>query len=192
MFSFDTPLNLVYGLLAGFVFGFLLQRGGVTRYRVILGQFLWVDHTVLRTMLTAVVVGSVGVYAMHQIWDVPLHLKSATILANILGGLLFGIGMVVLGYCPGTGVGALGDGSRHAWFGVLGMLVGAAVFAELYPWLKDTVLPVGDVGKVTIPGAAHLSPWVFIIALAVIAAIVFALLRGRDISTQQAPPDSQQ
>jgi uncharacterized membrane protein YedE/YeeE len=190
MFNFDTPLNLVYGLLTGFVFGFLLQRGAVTRYRVILGQFLWVDHTVLRTMLTAVVVGSVGVYAMHQMWNVPLHLKSATVLANICGGLLFGIGMVVLGYCPGTGVGALGDGSRHAWFGVLGMLVGAAGYAELYPWFKKTVLPVGDFGEVTIPSATHLSPWIFIIALAVIAAIVFALLRGRDLPAQQAPPES--
>jgi uncharacterized membrane protein YedE/YeeE len=190
MFSFDTPLNLVYGLLTGFVFGFLLQRGGVTRYRVIVGQFLWVDHTVLRTMLTAVVVGAVGVYAMHQLWEVPLHLKSVTILANICGGLLFGIGMVVLGYCPGTGVGALGDGSRHAWFGVLGMLVGAAVFAELYPSIKDTLLAVGDFGKLTIPSAIHLSPWIFIIGLAVIAAIVFALLRGRDLPRREAPPGS--
>jgi uncharacterized membrane protein YedE/YeeE len=192
MFNFDTPLNLVYGLLAGFVFGFLLQRGGVTRYRVILGQFLWVDHTVLRTMLTAVVVGAFGVYALHQMWEVPLHLKSTTILANVCGGLLFGIGMVVLGYCPGTGVGALGDGSRHAWFGVLGMLVGAAVYAELYPRIKDTVLSVGSFGKVTIPGATQLSPWIFIVALAVIAVIVFALLRGRDLPAQQPPPASQE
>jgi hypothetical protein len=192
MFNFDTPLNLVYGLLTGFVFGFLLQRGAVTRYRVILGQFLWVDHTVLRTMLTAVVVGAVGVYAMHQMWDVPLHLKSATILANICGGLILGIGMVVLGYCPGTGVGALGDGSRHAWFGVLGMLVGAAVFAELYPWMKATVLSVGDLGKVTIPGQTHLSPWILIVGLAVIAAIVFVLLRGRDLPAQQTPPESRE
>lgn len=191
MFNFDTPLNLVYGLLTGFVFGFLLQRAGVTRYRVILGQFLWVDHTVLRTMLTAVVVGSVGVYAMHQAWDVPLHLKSAAILANILGGLIFGIGMVVLGYCPGTGIGALGDGSRHASFGVLGMLVGAAAYAELYPSMKDTVLSICDLGKVTIPSEVNLSPWIFIIGLAVIAIIVFALLRGRDLQPQNATPDSQ-
>jgi len=191
MFNFDTPLNLVYGLLTGLVFGFLLQRGGVTRYRVILGQFLWVDHTVLRTMLTAVAVGAVGVYGMHQMWDISLHLKSTAILANICGGVLFGIGMVVLGYCPGTGVGALGDGSRHAWFGVLGMLIGAAIYAELYPLIKDNFLAVGDFGKITMPGAAHLSPWIFIIGLAVVAVIVFALLRGRDLPPKETTPDSQ-
>lgn len=184
MFSFDTPSNLVFGLLTGLVFGFLLQRAGVTQYRVIVGQFLWTNHIVLRTMLTAVVVGSIGIYAMHQMWQVPLHLKPAAILGNVLGGVIFGIGMAVLGYCPGTGVGALGDGSRHAPFGVLGMLVGAAVYAEVYPWMKASVLSVVDLGAVTLPDEAHVSPWVFIVSLGVIAAVVFWLLRGRDVRSQ--------
>jgi hypothetical protein len=177
MFTVDTPINLILGLATGLAFGFLLQRGGVTRYRVILGQFLWTDHTVLRTMLTAVVVGSVGVYALHQTADVSLHIKGATVLANVVGGLIFGIGMVVLGYCPGTGVGALGDGSRHAAFGVLGMLLGAAVYAEVQPLLKGNVLAVLDLGKIALPDITGLSPWIFVIALAVLAAILFAALK---------------
>ena len=177
MFSIDTPTNLVLGLATGLVFGFLLQRGGVTRYRVILGQFLWVDHTVLRTMLTAVVVGSVGVYALHQYADVALHLKGALVLANVLGGLIFGIGMVVLGYCPGTGVAALGDGSRHAVFGVLGMLAGAACYAEVYPLLKGNLLAFCDLGKLTLAQAMGVSPWVLVIVLAAIAGILFAILK---------------
>ena len=63
---FDSPGKLAMGLITGLVFGFLLQRGGVTRFRVILGQFLWANHTVIRVMFTAVVVGSIGVWAMHQ------------------------------------------------------------------------------------------------------------------------------
>jgi uncharacterized membrane protein YedE/YeeE len=133
-----------------------------------------------------VVVGSVGVYAMHQAWDVPLHLKGATVLANAVGGLIFGVGMAILGYCPGTGIGALGDGSRHAWFGVLGMLGGAAIYAEVYPWIESNLLTVGDLGKVTIPGETNLSPWVFIVALAVGAGILFRFLKGRDLAPRQA------
>ncbi len=171
--------NLITGLLTGLVFGFLLQRGAVTRFRTIVGQFLWTDHTVLRTMLTAVVVGSIGVYAMHQLWDVPLHLKSATLLANALGGLIFGIGMAVLGYCPGTGVGAMGEGSRHAIFGVLGMLTGAALYAEVYPWVKATILPVGDLGKTTLAVQTGLSPWIIILVLAAAAGALFAILACR-------------
>ena len=185
MFKIDTPVNLLLGLVTGLVFGFLLQRGGVTRYRVILGQFLWVDHTVLRTMLTAVVVGSAGVYAMHQFGDVSLHVKGAVVLANVVGGLVFGVGMVVLGYCPGTGVGALGDGSRHAILGILGMLGGAAVYAEVQPLLKGNLLAVCDLGKLTFPQITGLSPWVLVVVLFVLAAILFAILKRLE-----APPES--
>jgi hypothetical protein len=177
MFNLDTPLNLVYGLATGLVFGFLLQRGGVTRYRVIVGQFLMKDHTVLKTMLTAVVVGAIGVWAMHLFGGVSLHVKSATVLANVAGGALFGFGMALLGYCPGTGVAALGDGSRHALFGVLGMLAGAAAYAEIHPLLKDNVLSVWNYGKITFPAATGLSPWLFIAALSLIAAALFAGLQ---------------
>ena len=176
MFSFDTPQNLVYGLITGLVFGFLLQRGGVTRYRVIVGQFLMKDHTVLKTMLTAVVVGAVGVWALHLHAGVSLHVKSADVLANISGGVLFGFGMLLLGYCPGTGVAALGDGSRHTWFGILGMLFGAAVYSAMYPTLQSRVLTVMSFGKITFPEITGVSPWVYIAALAVVAVFLFAAM----------------
>ena len=105
-------------------------------------------------------------------------------LANVLGGLVFGVGMVVLGYCPGTAVGALGDGSRHAIFGILGMLVGAAAYAEVQPFLKGNLLAVCDLGKVTLPKSTGLSPWVFVIALSVLTAILFAVLKR-----WEAPPE---
>ncbi|TWT79453.1 putative inner membrane protein [Planctomycetes bacterium CA13] len=190
MFSIDTPTNLILGLATGIVFGMLLQRGAVTRYRVIVGQFLWVDHTVLRTMLTAVVVGSVGVYAMHQLGDVALHVKAATLLANALGGILFGIGMLVLGYCPGTGVAALGDGSRHAIAGIVGMLVGAAAYAEVYAMLKANLLSVWDYGKVTLPDITGLSPWIFISALAIIAVLLFRFLNRTERKAEDSNPQA--
>ena len=177
MFSFDTPLNLVYGLATGLAFGFLLQRGSLTNYRVIVGQFLMKDHTILRTMLTAVVVGAIGVWTMHSYGDVSLHVKAADLLANAVGGVLFGVGMALMGYCPGTGLAAIGTGSRHAVFGVLGMLVGAAAYAEVYPAMKSHVLSVLSYGKITFPEITGLSPWLFIGVLAVAALILFAVLR---------------
>ena len=177
---FAGPTDLVLGLGTGLVFGFLLQRGGVTQYRVILGQFLWKDHTVLRTMLTAVVVGSIGIYAMLALpgvfGEVPLHVKPATWVANLLGGAIFGVGMALLGYCPGTGVAAIGEGSRHAIFGVLGMLFGTAVFAELHPAISGTILKTADLGKIRFPELLGLPPWVLIAILAAAAIGLFAVL----------------
>ena len=62
---FDTPVLVIGGVLTGLFFGFLLQKGHVTRYNVIVGQFLFADFTVLKIMLTAIVTGAIGIYAMY-------------------------------------------------------------------------------------------------------------------------------
>lgn len=155
---------------AGFLFGFLLQKGGVTRYNVIVGQFLLKDFTVLKIMLMAVIVGSVGIYGMRTLGlDINLHVKTTVLLGNALGGLIFGTGMAILGYCPGTAVAAIGEGSRHAIPGVLGMIVGAGLFSETYHWIKAHILNVGNLGKITFPELTGFSPWWFIVGLMVIA-----------------------
>jgi uncharacterized membrane protein YedE/YeeE len=176
---FDSPRELALGALAGLIFGFLLQKGAVTRYRVILGQFLLTDFTVAKVMGTAIVVGAAGIYgmlALGMLESADLHIKSATVWGNLVGGVIFGVGMAVLGYCPGTGVGALADGSRHAIPGVLGMLVGAAVYAEAHPWVNAKLLKVTDLGKVTLSQEAGLSPWWFIVGMLVVAALGFGAL----------------
>ena len=186
MFDVTSASMATAGVVTGLLFGFLLQKGGVTRYQTILGQFLLEDFTVLKVMLTAVITGAVGIWGMRAIGvDFPMHVKSAALLPNIAGGLIFGVGMALLGFCPGTGVAAIGDGARHAWPGLLGMVVGGGLYAEVYPYIKDRFLEVGaltvDAGvkvtdKVTFSELTSLSPWWFIVALVVAAAIVFVVV----------------
>jgi len=183
---FDTPGLIVGGLIAGVVFGFLLQKGQVAKYRVIVGQFLFTDYTVLKIMLTAIVVGAVGVWGMLQLGMIQhLHVKPAVLAANAVGGLIFGLGMALLGYCPGTGVAAMGEGSRHARWGFAGMILGAAAFAAAFPFLEKGFMKLGEVAvtagdtvnsKVTLTDITGVSPWVYIAALAVISLVVFALI----------------
>lgn len=176
---FAGPTTLLLGALTGLVFGFLLQKGGVTRFNVIVGQFLLEDFTVVKVMLTAVVVGGAGIYGMLQLGMIDgLHVKAATLVGNALGGLIFGVGMAILGYCPGTGVAALGDGSRDAIAGVAGMLAGAALYAEGYPWAKDRILGLADLGKATLGTATGLSPWWFIGGLMILAVVGFKVLEA--------------
>jgi uncharacterized membrane protein YedE/YeeE len=182
----DTPGLIIGGLLAGVVFGFLLQKGQVAKYRVILGQFLFTDYTVLKIMLTAIVVGAIGVWGMLQLGMIQhLHVKPAILAANAVGGLIFGLGMALLGYCPGTGVAAMGEGSRHARWGFAGMILGAAAFAAVFPALEKGFMKLGEVAvstgdkvnnKVTLPDVTGVSPWVYIAALGAISLVVFALI----------------
>lgn len=111
---FDPIWKLVLGLFTGILFGILLQKGGVAKYRVILGQFLLKDWTVVKVMGTAVVVGMIGIYALLPTGMVSLHIKPLQWGGIIFGGLMFGVGMSLLGYCSGTGVAACGEGRRDA------------------------------------------------------------------------------
>jgi len=122
---FDTLPRILLGLGRGVIFGFLLQKGRVSARRVIVGQFLLRDFTVMKVMLTAIVVGGLGVYAMNAAGLTKLFVKPAQLAAIPVGGLIFGVGMVVLGYCPGTAIAAAGEGKGDEWFGRGRCVVGA-------------------------------------------------------------------
>lgn len=160
----------------GFVFGWLLQRGGLTDYNVIVNQFRFKDFTVLKVMLTAVVVGGIGVAALHAGGLANHHIKASPMLAIGLGSALFGVGMVIYGYCPGTALAAIGTGSLHALVGVVGMLGGGILYALTYPWVAKHVLPVADVGKLTLDQLLGMPTWAVFVLLAVMALGVFALV----------------
>jgi len=170
----DPLWKLALGLLTGIVFGVLLQKGRVAKFHVIVGQFLFRDWTVVKIMSTAVVVGSVGIYAMLPAEAVSLHIKPLVWIGIVGGGVCFGIGMAVFGYCPGTGVAACGEGRRDAMVGVLGMLLGAGLYVGFYPQLSRLLTSGGDAGKVTLPGLTGTSPWLWVGGLCLLAVAAFA------------------
>jgi uncharacterized membrane protein YedE/YeeE len=176
----DPISKLVLGLLTGFVFGFVLQKGQVTKYAVIVGQFLLRDFTVLKTMLTAIVVGGAGVYALRAAGLASLHVKPAQLAAVSVGGVVFGVGMVLLGYCPGTGVAAAAEGRRDAMAGVAGMLVGAVAFSTVYASLSRTLLTWANLGPVTLVDVTGAPAWVLLGVLGAGAVGLFRWLERRE------------
>ena len=152
----------ILGLVTGVCFGALLQQGRVLRFEKQVGAMLLRDMTIMKFMLSAIIVGMVGINGLAALGVIELKVKGTVVGANLIGGVLFGAGWAAMGYCPGTSVGAVAEGRWHAVFAVLGMLVGAAVYAEAYPAMQATVLTWGDFGKVTLPAAVGVSPWVLI------------------------------
>lgn len=168
--------QLICGVLFGLVFGFLLQKGGVGKFNVLIGQLLLQDFTVAKIMLTAILVGMIGVFTLHHFGKVKLHFKPTRIGANIIGGLLFGAGFALLGYCPGTAAAALGQGSWDALFGMAGLIAGSWLFAEVSGWSRRTVENWGDLGKVMLPDLLHVPRTAFAIGLAVTLITVIMVL----------------
>ena len=159
--------ELVYGLITGILFGVFLQKAQVIRYDRQLGALLLKDMTIVKFMLSSILVAMIGVYLLQDLGLAKLSVKTTILGGNILGGLGFGVGWGLLGYCPGTSAGALGEGRWDAVWGILGMLAGAALFAEAYPDLKKTVLTWGDFGKITLPQVLGVNHWVIIILFAI-------------------------
>lgn len=169
-------LSLVLAVLFGAIFGMLLQRGRVADYNVIVNQFRFRDFTVLRVMLTAIVVGGIGVYVLHQFGLAQYHIKPADMLAVVSGAALFGVGMVLYGYCPGTGVAAVGTGSIHALVGFVGMLVGGILYALSFPWIKSNILTIASFGKVRLPDITGIPDLYWLGALVLLAVTLFRFL----------------
>lgn len=173
----NRSLQLLIGLLIGAGFGFLLQKGGLTSYNVIVGQLLFTDFTVLKTMLTAMITGMIGVHLLKSRGIINFHPKPGSFGSTAIGGLIFGVGFALLGYCPGTVVGAAAQGSLDALFGgIVGGTIGAGIFATLYPRLERRILKKGYFGELTMPQMLKVGEWTIIIPLSMLIILLFVIL----------------
>jgi len=178
----NNRAQLVIGLLIGVGFGFLLQKGGVTRYEVIVGQLLLADFTVVKVMVSAVITGMIGVHLLKSLGLASLHPKSGSFGSSALGGLIFGVGFALLGYCPGTIAGAVGQGSVDALLGgFCGVLLGAGIFAAIYPRLEEKVLRRGEFGDKTIPEILGVNSWLVVIPAVLILIGLLFWIEGRGL-----------
>lgn len=171
----------ILGLITGLAFGFLLQKGRVLRYDKQVSAMLFKDMAILKFMLSAIIVGMFGVLAMHDLEIIKLSHKAMNVGGILIGGALFGVGWAVMGFCPGTSVGAVGEGRWHAIFGVIGMIAGAAVYAELFPFFKSTVLSWSDFGKLGLPEALGVNHWVVTVVFTIITLVIFRWFEKKGI-----------
>lgn len=155
-------IDQVLGLITGVIFGFLLQKGRVLRFDKQVGAMLLKDMTIFKFMLSAILVGMVGIQLLADAGIITLSHKAMNLGAVLVGGTLFGCGWAIMGFCPGTSIGAIGEGRWHAVFAVAGMVAGAAIYAELYPLFKSTILAWKDFGKIGVPASLGVSSWLII------------------------------
>ena len=116
------------GMATGVVFGALLQRGGLADSRTIVGQLTGDDGRVAKTMGAAVAVGALGHRWLHRRGLATDEPKPMNPVGLVGGAVLFGAGMALSGYCPGTAAAAAGSGRREGVWAMAGMLAAADRF----------------------------------------------------------------
>ena len=172
--STSSTSGLILAAVFGLVFGVLLQKGAVTNYNVIVNFFRFRDLTVLKIMLTAIVVGGIGVASMMAAgWIEGYHIKDTRLLGLVIGSALFGVGMALYGYCPGSGVAAVATGRLHALAGFFGMIAGGIGYAYSYEWIREHILGVWLAGKVRLPEVTGIPAGIWWVILPVVTLFLF-------------------
>ncbi len=171
-----SPGKLAAGLLFGVVFGFLLQKGGVAKFDILLGVLLLENFVVVKIMLTAIIVGMIGTYFLRKTGRIELKINETKLGGNLIGGLIFGAGFALLAYCPGTNAAAVGQGNLDAITGVAGLLLGSYLFALSSKFGGSSVSEWGNYGKLTLHEVLGVRQGVFIaIAIPLLIAILVGL-----------------
>lgn len=152
-------MNYIYALVLGVFFGFALNKAGLTRYNKIVNQFRFKDMTVLKFMMTALVVTMLGVYPLRALGILTFPTVPETyILGNVLGGLIFGVGMAFAGFCPGTAVAGAGEGKLDYIIpGLLGFFTGAVIFGLTYSSFMPQIKKIANLGSIVIPDLWNLN-----------------------------------
>jgi uncharacterized membrane protein YedE/YeeE len=141
--------TLLIGFAIGCAFGAILFLGGASSYRKILGTLLLRDMTIIKLMMTAIGVGTLGVYLMDFSGLANMSIKPAYVWGIAAGGAVFGVGWAVSGYCPGTCVVGASEGKLDAIFTLAGALVGAFLFSLVYPTMDAWLMQNANFGKIT-------------------------------------------
>jgi uncharacterized protein len=173
----DLPwMLLVSALSVGLVFGYVTQRGGFCLTRALSNAVLVRDGNILRAYVLAALVAMVGVQIIEALGLVDIPLRPLRWVSNIVGGALFGVGMILAGECPGSAWYRIGEGAAGALVVLVGFAIGATtagigVLAPIRTMLQRPVISLEDGGAVTLPGVTGVSPWIVIAGLLVLGAI---------------------
>lgn len=173
-------MKLLLGLAIGMAIGAVMQLGGASSYRKILGSLLLKDLHVIKLILMTIAVTTVGIYALDLVDLAHMSIKPTYVVGIAVAGLIFGVGFAVSGYCPGTCVLASAEGKTDALFTLIGGLVGAALYALVYPFMAP-LIGVANYGEITLPSVFHISHgiWIAIPFSAILLLLVFRVLKDR-------------
>jgi hypothetical protein len=172
--EFGPAAELGIALLLGVGFGFALERAGFGSARKLTAVFYLWDMAVVKVMFTAIVTTMTGLFLLSAGgWmDLSeLYIEPTSYPAQILGGLIFGAGFIVGGYCPGTSLSAAATGRKDGILFILGMLAGVMAYAEFTPGLEAWI-KAGSQGELTLPTLTGIGMgwWVLVF----VAFLVFA------------------
>lgn len=171
---------ITIGLLTGIAFGAILLRAGASSFTLIVNMLRLKNLTVMKFFFLAIGVGSVGMYIVDAFTTAHIGIAPFYLLGIVTGGVIFGVGWAISGYCPGTSLVAVAQGKVDAMVTVLGGLVGALTLALTWDYIEPVLVQPLNYGSKSIPDLLGANPLAVAVALGIIAAAFVAYLNQVD------------
>lgn len=184
--AFGEGTSLLVALGIGLAFGWFLERGGMGNARKLAAQFYLTDLTVFKLLFTAVITAMLGLFWLGWLGFLEptlVYVPPTYFVPHLLGGLIFGVGFVMGGLCPGTSCVAISSGRWDGLAVLSGMLFGIFVFGEAFPLLEG-LYESTPMGTVTLPALLGLPYPVVVAGIAVLALLAF---RGANALEARGP-----
>ncbi len=173
-----TSAAFIAAGLIGIGFGFVLERAGFGSSRKLTSIFYLKDFAVYQVMFTAVITAMLGLQLLDAAGlaeITALHRMDTMPVAQIAGGLLFGVAFVIGGWCPGTALVGAASGKGDALLFLGGAAAGSVAFAFAWPAL-EAPLTRGAAGVQTVDSALGLPAWSLPLAVVAMAVLSFTLI----------------
>lgn len=138
--QFGNDTALLLAVAVGIGFGFFLEQAGFGSSVKLAQQFYFRDLTVFKVMFTAIITAMLGLFWLSWFGLVDLSLVRVLptyLMPQTVGGIIFGVGFVMGGYCPGTCCVASVTGKMDGWIHLFGMFAGIFLFAEIFPLIES-------------------------------------------------------
>lgn len=182
-------MEIITIIIIGIVFGLLISYAGLNKYNTIVGLSVLKDFTVAKTIMLVLGIGSPLLLFEIMGGGAVFHVKSLYLIGTSLGGIIFGIGMAILGYCPGTLPISLGQGSTDAFWGILGGLIGGILYTLLYPFIVPLLGEnLGKETLFTLMGGNY-SAGYLIVALLISALMIIGAFLLHRLDVRNGNPD---
>lgn len=173
--TLDSGRAFLAALLIGAAFGFFLERAGFGSSRKLTAVFYFSDMTVIKVMFTAVMTAMLGLSLLLSFNLISLdsiYLMPTVYGAHVVGGLIFGIGFVMGGWCPGTAAAGLAAGKIDALIFLVGAVVGSALFNEFFGFIKP-LYQAGQQGVLMVYDSLSIGRNGFILLMSIAAIVMF-------------------
>jgi uncharacterized membrane protein YedE/YeeE len=167
-----NEIQIVSGLIIGVLFGFVLQRGRFCMNSAFRDVILLKEYKLAKGVVLALAVEMIG-FSILQFAGMTAPIKPLTI-GSIVGGFVFGIGMVLASGCASGTSYRVGEGMTGSLVALIGLgmgvgIAGTGVFSALSGVLKAN--PVKEDGGSNLRIAGDATPIVMLIIGIVIVCV---------------------